>query len=186
MFQILQNIDRSFSGVVEVVDGDLSSVRSGRAKPDLVARIPVKVESYGSTLTVQELANLSAPDSQTIVIAPWDKSVTDDIVRGISQSDLNLTPVVDGEVVRINIPALTHERRLELAKLVDKKIETGKVLLREERGRIKKEIDKEKGKPGVSQDDIYKAVEELDRKTKEWENKIEQSGEEKKEEVMKV
>lgn len=186
MQQILQQVDLAFKGVLDVVQGDLTTIRTGRAKPDLVANLPVAVQSYGSTLKLLELANISAPDSQTLLISPWDKNVIDDISRGISKSDLNLNPVVDGAMIRIPIPALTQERRIELTKMVDKKVEAGKVLLREERQKIKKEIDAEKGNAGVSEDDIFKSVEELDKKTKEWEIKIDDLGGAKKAELMAV
>lgn len=181
---ILRDADQSFSGVLDVVKEDLSTVRTGRAKSDLVSHLPILVQSYGSTLTLQELASISTPDTQTILISPWDKNVIDDIVRGISKSDLNLNPIADGEGVRISIPALTQERRLDLMKMVDKKVEAGKVLLREERARMKKDIDAAKGQPGVSEDDVFTAVESLDKKTHEWESKIDSAGEEKKQELQ--
>ena len=181
---ILSQIDSSFSGVLDVVRGDLSTVKTGRAKPDLVAHIPILVPSYGSTLTLQELAAISAPDTQTLVISPWDRNILEDIARGISKSDLNIAPVIDGDIIRISIPALTQERRFDLTKLVDKKVESGKVLLREDRQRLKKEIDDQKGRPDISEDDIFHAVEELDKKTREWDEKIHQVGEDKKKELM--
>ena len=183
---MLSQIDQSFQGVLDVVRDDLATVKTGRAKPDLVANLQIAVQSYGSTLKLLELANISAPDSQTLLISPWDKNVLEDISRGISKSDLNLNPVVDGQTIRISIPALTQERRIELAKMVDKKVEGGKVLLREERQKIKKEIDAEKGNAGVSEDDIFKSIEELDKKTKEWEVKIDDLGSAKKAELMAV
>lgn len=186
MLNILQQIDQTFSGVLDVVKDDLSTVKTGRAKPDLVANLQIAVQSYGSTLKLLELANISAPDSQTLLISPWDKNVIDDITRGISKSDLNLNPVVDGVAIRISIPSLTQERRIELTKMVDKKVEAGKVLLREERQKLKKEIDADKGKSGVSEDDIFKSIEELDKKTKEWEIKIDELGSAKKAELMAV
>ena len=93
---------------------------------------------------------------------------------------------MDGDIIRITIPPLTQERRQDYVKLIERKIESGKVLLREERQRIKKEIDDQKGRPGVSEDDIFKAVEELDKKTHEWEAKIHDAGEVKKKEVMAI
>lgn len=186
MFSVNQKVDSSFSGVLEVVRDDLSTVKTGRAKPDLVANLQIAVQSYGSTLKLLELANISAPDSQTLLISPWDKNVIEDVTRGIAKSDLNLNPVVDGTTIRISIPALTQERRVELTKMVDKKVEAGKILLREERQKIKKEIDAEKGNAGISEDDIFKSVEELDKKTKEWEVKIDDLGSAKKAELMVV
>jgi len=92
-------IDRTFQGVLDVVHGDLSTVKTGRAKPDLVANLPIAVQNYGSTLKLLELASISVPDSQTLLISPWDKNVIEDISRGISKSDLNLNPTVDGNSI---------------------------------------------------------------------------------------
>lgn len=186
MLPTIHSIDQAFQGVLEVVVGDLSTVKTGRAKPDLILHLPIRVESYGSTLTLQELANVTSSDPQTLVIAPWDKTVIADIERGIAKSDLGLQPVQDGDIIRITIPPLTTERRLDYVKLIEKKVESGKVLLREERQRIKKEIDGQSGEPGVSEDDIFKAVEELDKKTHEWEAKIHEAGEAKKRDVMAI
>lgn len=169
-----------------MVAGDLSTIKTGRAKPELVINLPIRIESYSSTLKLQEVASVTAPDPQTLEITPWDKNILQDIIKGLSMGDLGLNPHTDGEIIRINIPALTGERRAELTKLVDKKVESGKVLLREERGRIKKEIDDQKGKPDVSEDDIHRAIEELDNKTHEWEIKIDSAGEDKKKELMTI
>lgn len=184
MQQILQKVDQTFNGVLNVVKKDLSTVKTGRAKPDLVAQIPIKVESYGTSMPLRELASVTATDSQTLMISPWDKTIVEDIVRSLSRSELQLNPQEDDDVIRITITPLTHQRRMELVKLVDKKVEAGKRLLREERIRFKKEIDEQKGQPGVSEDDVFTAVEELDRKTHKWEEKINQAGEKKKKEVL--
>ena len=129
---------------------------------------------------------MTTSDSQTLIIAPWDKTVIGDIEKGIAKSDLGINPVLDGDIIRITIPPLTQERRQDYVKLIERKIESGKGLLREERQRIKKEIDGQKGRPGVSEDDIFQAVEELDKKTHEWEAKIHDAGEVKKKEVMAI
>lgn len=183
---IIAKIDSIFAGVLDVVKGDLSTIKTGRAKPELVINLPIRIESYGSTLKLQELASVTATDTQTLEISPWDKNILQDIIKGLSIGDLGLNPHADGEIIRINIPALTGERRAELIKLVDKKVESGKVLLREERGRIKKEIDDQKGKPDVSEDDIHRVGAELDKKTHEWEAKIDSAGANKKQELTTI
>lgn len=186
MLSVLQQVDPTFSGVLDVVSGDLATVKTGRAKPELVANISLHIESYGSAMTLQELASISAPDSQSLLIVPWDKNIIEDIARGLAKSELNLNPQSDGNVIRIVIPPLTGERRIELTRLVDKKIEAGKILLRDERKHLKQRIDGQKDQPGVSEDDIYSAVEELDKKTREWEEKIDAVGEAKKQELMSI
>lgn len=186
MQDILNKIDSAYSGVLEVIKEDLSAVKTGRAKADLVNNLPIKIESYNSVLKLHELASVSVPDSQTLMITPWDKNIIGDIIKALSGGDLALNPRADEQSIRINIPPLTQERREELTRLVDKKTEAGKNLLREERGRIKKEIESQKGKPDTSEDDIHRGVEELDRKTHEWEGKIDSTASLKKQELMNI
>lgn len=184
MQNILAKVEEAFSSVHELVKDDLSAVNTGRARPDLVAQVPIKVESYGASMPLQELASISAPDVQMLLISPWDKNIIGEIEKGLKKSERNLNPRIDGEVIRINILPLNEETRRELAKLIDKKIEAGKRLLRQERRTIKQEIDDQKDQPGVSEDDVFRAVEELDQKTREWEGKIDEMGNEKKKEVL--
>lgn len=139
--------------ILKVVQDDLSLVRTGRAKPNLIEQ--VKVEAYpGTVLPLIELANISAPDSHLLMVQPWDQSILKAVEAGLRKSDLNLNPVVDGQVIRISIPALTEERRLDLVKLTHQKIESGREMLRDARNKTKKEIDGKKGTPDVSEDDI--------------------------------
>jgi len=180
----ISDVQTKLDAVIVHLKAELAQIRTGRASASLVSDI--EVDAYDSKLMVKELGQITTPEPNVILISPWDKNVLEDISRGISKSDLNLNPVVDGQTIRISIPALTQERRIELAKMVDKKVEGGKVLLREERQKIKKEIDAEKGKAGVSEDDIFKSIEELDKKTKEWEVKIDDLGSAKKAELMAV
>ena len=107
---ILANLKTRLDQTVEVVKKDLSSVRTGRAKPSLVE--DVKVEAYGTVMTIKELATISAPDTTLIVIAPWDKGLVAAIASGIQKSGLNIQPIVDSDTVKISLPAPTEERRL--------------------------------------------------------------------------
>lgn len=146
--------------VVELVTEDLMSVQTGRAKPALVE--DVKVEAYeGSVSLVKELASITAPDPQSILIKPWDPSVVKKIETAIQKSDLQLSPVVDNDQVRISIPALTEERRQELVKVIKQKVESGKAMIRQVRLEMKKEIDKSKDEDGVSEDDIHQMYDRL-------------------------
>lgn len=180
--QILKTLEERLQKVEEVVKRDLSTVRTGRAKPSLVEE--VRVEVYGTVMTLKELATISAPDPSLILIAPWDRSLTGAIAAGVQKAELNLQPVVDGETVKIAIPALTEERRLELVKLVHTKLESGRVMLRQVRGEIKDEIESEEGQPGVSEDDIKGSLTRMQELVDKWGERLEQLGKEKEQELL--
>ncbi len=127
---------------IEVTRVDLSSIRSGRATPALVENIVVSV--YGGTqhLKVMEIGTITAQDSKTLVIAPYDPSIISEIERGIAGANTGINPIVDGEILRISIPPLSEERRQEYIKLAKVKLEAGKVMVRGVRHDSMKEIDK--------------------------------------------
>jgi len=186
MQEILSKAKGDFDKVLEVLRNDLNMVKTGRARPDLVERVYVEAYEGQPKMPILELASISAPDSQQLVIKPWDPSVLNKIAKALSASDLQLNAVVDGEMVRISIPPLTEERRTDLVKLVKQKLESGKVLLRQARHEIKETIDHMKGKPDVSEDDISGGVEDLDKLTEEYMGKIEAIGAGKEKELMTV
>ena len=139
-----------FEKVLEVLAADLRAVKTGRAKPGLIEEVGVEAYEGQPRMALRELATISVPDSRQLVVSPWDKSVVEKIEKALSSADLNLSPVVDGDVIRIKIPALTEEVRRDLVKLVNQKLESGRVLLRGARRAIKEEIDSKKGTADVS------------------------------------
>lgn len=179
---ILLNLKNRLDATIEVVKKDLSTVRTGRAKPSLVE--DVKVEAYGTMMTIKELATISAPDTTLIVIAPWDKGLVAAISSGIQKSGLNIQPIVDGDTVKISIPALTQERRLELVKLVHTKLESAKVMIRGVRTEIKEEIEAQKGEAGVSEDNIKAWLESMQKTVDSFMVKVDELGKEKEKELM--
>jgi ribosome recycling factor len=148
----------------------LETIRVGRAKPSLVENI--LVDAYGSKMKLLELANISAPEPTQIIVKPWDRSVLSAVEKAIQISDLHINPVVDGDQIRISIPPLTGERREELAKLVIQKKHTAEDMLRDIRTKYKKQIDGQKGSPGISEDDIKRDLEALQKLTDEYMKKI--------------
>jgi len=171
--------------VVELVREDLMGVQTGRARPALVEG--VKVEAYeGSWMEIKELANISAPDPQSIVIKPWDPSVLKKMEKALQKSDLGVNPVVDNDLIRINIPALTEERRQDLVKQVKQKVEAGKAMLRQARLEVKKEIDKQKEQAGVSEDDIHQMYERLQVVVDEYNERLETMERDKEKELMAI
>lgn len=149
--------------LISVFIADLATIRTGRAKPSLVENLIV--EAYDSRMKLLELANISAPEPTQIIIKPWDQSLIAAIEKAISASDLHINPVVDGQQIRISIPPLTGERRQELGKLVVQKLHSSEEMLRDIRTKYKKQIDAQKGMPGVSEDDIKRDLEALQKLT---------------------
>lgn len=140
---------------------ELNKIRTGRASVNLVDS--VMVEAYGTRIHLQEVASISSPDPTLIVISPWDKSLTGAIEKGVRAADLGISPVVDNEVVRLPIPSLTQEKRQELVKMVAKKLEEAKILLRNARSEVKQLIESQKNESGISEDDIKADIEVLDK-----------------------
>ena len=178
----LDPMKRDADKTVEVFMGDLTTIRTGRAKPSLVENI--LVDAYGSKMKLLELANISAPEPSQIIIKPWDRSVISAIDKAIQMSDLHINPVVDGEQLRISIPPLTGERRQELAKLVMQKKHVAEDMLRDIRTKYKKQIDGQKGQPGISEDDIKRDLESLQKMTDEYMKKITDVSSAKEKEVL--
>ncbi|MBI5151025.1 MAG: ribosome recycling factor [Candidatus Pacebacteria bacterium] len=170
--------------VLQVIRDDMATIRTGRAKPSFVEN--VMVEAYGTRMRLMELAMISAPDTTMIIVAPWDKSLLSAVEKGIASAGLNLSPVVDGDQIRIIIPALTEDRRKDMVKLVYQKLEGGKQMIRDVRQKHKKIIEDQKGKPGISEDDIENALKKLQENTDVYIEKLETLSKEKEEELMQM
>lgn len=166
---------------IEAIRSNFNTVRTGRANTAILDRI--EVEYYGAITPLKTIANATTPDAQTIVIQPFDKSAIGDIEKAIMMSDLGLTPGNDGNVIRLNIPPLTAERRKELAKLVSKLGEDGKVALRNVRRDAMKSIGKLEG---ISEDEIKSLEEGIDKLTSEQVKQVDKLVKEKEEELSKV
>lgn len=179
---IIGKLKTRLETAIEVVRKDLSTVRTGRAKPSLVE--DVKVEAYGTLMAIKELATISAPDTTLIVISPWDKGMVAAISSGIQKSGLNIQPIVDGDTVKISIPALTQERREELVKLVHQKLEAAKIMIRQIRTEIKEEIEAQEGEAGISEDSIKMWLTSMQKSIDEYMMKIDQLGKDKEQELM--
>lgn len=176
--------NQKFSKAFDHVAKELSHLRTGRASAQLLDG--VLVEAYGTKMKIQELASVSVPDTNLLVVSPWDKTLLSEIEKAIISSQINLSPVVDGEIVRIPVPALTQERRQEMVKLLQQKLESGRVMMRTIRSEVKKDIEAQEGTPGISEDDIENDLESLQEKTKEYIDKIDELGKAKEEELLSI
>jgi ribosome recycling factor len=184
MNSVVENNQIQYEKTLEFLQNDIGSLRTGRISPSVVET--VKVESYGTVSELVQLASISSPQPQTIVIKPWDKNILKDIERALMSSDLNVSPVVESEIVRLNFPALTEESRKELVKILHKKLEEARVSLKAQREKIKESILALEKSKEISEDERFQALKDLDDMTKDYNEKIKVIGQEKEEEIMKV
>lgn len=163
---------------------DLNKIRTGRASFGVFDGI--RVEYYGTPTPINQVATMAIPESRLITIKPWDGSIIGEIEKAILKSELGVTPVNDGKVIRITIPKLTEERRKELVKVVRKKGEEGKIAIRNIRREANdwyKSLEKEKA---ISQDELHKGLEEIQEFTTEFIQKIDQILDLKEKEVLEI
>jgi len=163
---------------------EFSRLRTGRATTSLVDHI--KVEYYGTPTPLNQVASVSIPDSRTIAISPWDRNAFAAIEKAIMKSDLGLTPVNDGRTIRIAIPPLTEERRKELVKMAKKYTEEAKVAIRNVRRDVNEALKKLKNTKEMSEDDLHKTQEEVQKITDEFIRKADATLAAKEKEIMEI
>ncbi|MCM8801535.1 MAG: ribosome recycling factor [Candidatus Omnitrophica bacterium] len=156
---ILRTTEEKMKKTVEAVMREFSEVRTGRAHPALVEGL--YIDYYGSPTLLKSLASISVPDAHLIVIQPWDITIIPEIEKAIMKSNLGITPSNDGKLIRLTVPPLSEERRQELAKLVNKMAEEGKVSLRTIRREGKESLEKLERDKVISEDDKFRGIEEL-------------------------
>lgn len=182
--EVLDELRQRMEKSVEALQNDLLSIRTGRASPALVEKLPV--EYYGTMTPLNQMASIAVPEPRLLVIRPWDPSALPDIERAILKSDLGLTPMNDGKLIRLSIPRLTEERRKELVKVVSKRVEDARVSVRNLRRdalQDLKEFEKEKM---ISEDDFFRGKDEVQDLTDEFVKRIDELGKRKEEEVMEI
>jgi len=182
--EVLEELSERMQKSVEALQDDLMSIRTGRASPALVERLPV--EYYGTATPLNQMASIAAPEPRLLVIRPWDPSSLGDIERAILKSDLGLTPMNDGMLIRLSIPRLTEERRRELVKVVSRRVEEARIAIRNLRRdslQDLKDFEKEKMIP---EDDFFRGKDKVQELTDEFIEKIDDMGKRKEEEVMEI
>jgi ribosome recycling factor len=162
----------------------LRGVRTGRANVGLVESI--RVDYYGSPTPLRQMANLSTPEPQQILIRPFDPSVVGDIVKAIQASDIGLTPNSDGKVVRLNVPSLSVEQRKKLVARVKELAEEARVAIRNIRRDANKQAEHEQSEKILTEDDLERCKEEIQSLTKSFENKVNETAEKKSAEILEV
>ncbi len=180
----MQELEKKLSEVIEKFQNELKSIRTGRANPKVVEDLII--EYFGAPTPLKQAANISAIDARTIVISPWSKDSLVDIEKAINESDLGITPVNDGEVIRLTFPALTEERRKEIAKLVGQKAEEARIKIRQIREKYKESIEKEEKESKIGEDEKIRQEKELQKIIDKYNQKVEEIQKEKEEEIMTV
>ena len=172
------------NSAIESLKKDFGSVRTGRASLSILDGI--KVDYYGSPTELSQVATLGIPESRQITIQPWDPKIISEIEKAILKSDLGLTPGNDGKMIRINIPHLTEERRVQLVKVVKKRSEEGRVAVRNIRRDILEELKKKEKEQHISEDEVKRMHDEIQKVTDSYIEKVEDVLQHKEKEIMEV
>ncbi len=169
---------------INMLEEDLSAIRTGRASPALVERLPVNY--YGTNTPMIQLASVSVPEPRQLLIRPFDPATLKDIERAILSSDIGLTPNSDGKVIRLTLPQLTEERRKELVKMVNNRMEETKVSIRNVRRDLIRNIREFEKEGLISEDEQERGEKELQDLTDKMNNKVDEVGERKEKEILEV
>jgi ribosome recycling factor len=180
--EILSELRHNMNKSVESLKKEFVRIRTGRASTALLDGI--KVNCYETLMPLDQVASLSVPESRLITIKPWDQSIIGDVEKSILKSELGLTPMNDGKIIRISIPPLTEERRKELAKLARKIAEEGKISIRNHRREANEMFKELKNEKEISEDDMYKSQDEVQKITDEFIKKIDEITTEKEKEII--
>jgi len=169
---------------IDFLKSELSQVRTGRASPSIIEDI--FVEAYDSKMSIKELGTITVLDSQNLVVSPWDKSLLKPVAKAVRESGLGLNPVDEPDRVRIPVPSLTEERRLELSKMVSGRVEESKNSMRSVRQDAMKDIDKDFSEKKIGEDEKFSQKEEVEKVVKSFIEQLEELGESKKKELLAI
>ncbi len=169
---------------LDLLEDDLSGIRTGRASPALVERLPV--DYYGTNTPMIQLASISVPEPRQLLIRPFDPASLKDLERAIMVSDLGLTPNNDGKVIRLTLPQLTEERRRELVKIVHNRMEETRIKIRNIRRDLIRDLREFEKESLISEDDLERGEKELQELTDKLTKKVDEIGERKEKEIMEV
>ncbi|MFH1406449.1 MAG: ribosome recycling factor [Candidatus Omnitrophota bacterium] len=181
---LVHDAEDKMKKALEVTSKEFATIRTGRASPALVENI--KVEYYGNPTPLRQLATISIPDPRLIVIQPWDVSSLQEVEKAILKSELGITPSNDGKLIRLSLPSLTHERREELAKLVKKIAEDGRVSVRTIRRDANEHIKKLEKDKSITEDGSFSSQEQVQKLTDKYISRIDEALKGKEKEILEV
>ena len=177
----IANFKQDMEKCINHVKEDLAQIRTGRATTELVDGI--LVEAYGAPTPIKNIASIGVLDNKSISIQPWDKTVLDGIVKGVTDANLGLMPVKEGDRVIVRVPDLTEERRKEYVKIMKDRVEDGRISVRQIRQKYMKQIEEEK-KTGLPEDEANRQKDEVEKVVKETNARIEEIRDEKEKSLM--
>ncbi|HIU33383.1 MAG TPA: ribosome recycling factor [Candidatus Pullichristensenella excrementigallinarum] len=180
----IQTAGKKMDKTIAVIEKDLSTLRAGRANPQILDKITV--DYYGTPTQINQIGNISSPEPRMLVIAPWEAKMISEIEKAIQKSDLGINPSNDGKVIRLVVPELNEERRKELCKQVRKQIEEGKVAIRNCRRDTMDQLKKMKKDSVITEDDMKLAETELQKVTDQHIKELEKIGADKEKEIMSI
>lgn len=173
-----------FTQAIEFLKTDVSQLRTGRATAAMLDSITV--EAYGSYQPLKATGTINVADAKTITIEPWDKGMLQAIEKGVRDSGLGINPVNDGKLIRLTLPELTSERRVELLKILNQKLEAGRISVRKVREEAREMILSEEKEKNITEDQKFKLFEDLEKMVKDFNDQIKKVGDQKEEEITKV
>ncbi|HDR14438.1 MAG TPA: ribosome recycling factor [Desulfobacteraceae bacterium] len=180
--EIISEAKQKMAQAIEALKRDFNRVRTGRASTALLDGI--KVECYGTLMPIDQVASISVPESRLITIQPWDQSIIGDIEKSILKSELGLTPMNDGKLIRIGIPPLSEERRKELAKVARKMAEETKISVRNHRRDANDTLKDLKKEKEISEDELHKAFDQVQKTTDDFIEEIDRVTADKEKEII--
>lgn len=181
---LFDDAERRMKKAVDSLKQDLGSIRAGRASAALLDRI--QVDYYGSPTPINQVATISVPEARLLVIQPWDRKLLSDIEKAIQRSDLGINPNNDGQVIRLNIPPMSEERRRDLVKTLHKKLDEHKVAIRNIRRDIHDKLRDREKKKEVSEDELKRSTEKLQKLTDRYVDEMDKVGKTKEQEILEV
>ena len=184
MKELQKKLQAQMDKTIEALKFEFSTIRAGRANAQMLDKI--RVDYYGTPTPINQVGSISVPEPRTLMINPWDKSAMKDIETAIRNSDLGLNPTNDGEVIRLNVPALTEERRKELCKQAKKASEEFKVRLRNERRDANDKLKKLEKEGEITEDDLKKAQDNVQKMTDKYTKEVDVLLEVKEKDIMAV
>lgn len=173
-----------FEKAISSLQDDLSKLRVGRASPSIVEDI--FVEAYGTKTPLKQVASIASSDAKTLLIQPWDKSITKEIEKAILQSDIGINPVNEGDQIRLTVPQLTEETRKQLTKTVGEKAEKARIWVRQIRDKAKDEIIQQEKNKEITEDIRFTLLKKLDDMVKNYNESIKEKIDQKEKEIMTI
>ena len=173
-----------FLKVIEYFKKDITSIRTGRANPNILEAINIEV--YGTRMPINGVANINIEGSRNLIIVPWDKNVIKDLEKAIVDADLGLGVNNEGDKIRLTVPEMTEEKRKDLVKKLNEKLENARISIRQIRDDIKKEIEEAEKNKEITEDDRYTFIEELDEEAENKNNELKEIKDKKEGDLMTV